>query len=38
MYIFFYQTDVVSTNIAILLNIFSLIVFAVKALKSDVLC
>ena len=35
---FFYQNYVLSRNVANLLNIFSLIVFAVKALKSDVLC
>ena len=34
----FYQNYVLSRNVANLLNIFSLIVFAVKALKSDVLC
>ena len=35
---FFYQNCILSRNVANLLNIFSLIVFAVKALKSDVLC
>ena len=34
----FFQNYVLSRNVANLLNIFSLIVFAVKALKSDVLC
>ena len=34
---FFYQNYVLSRNVANLLNIISLIVFAVKALKSDVL-
>ena len=37
-FIYFYQNYVLSRNVANLLNIFSLIVFAVKALKSDVLC
>ena len=34
----FYQNYVLSRNVANLLNIFSLIVFAVKALKSGLLC
>ena len=37
-FLIFYQNYVLSRNVANLLNIFSLVVFAVKAFKSDVLC
>ena len=37
-FLIFNQNYVLLRNVANLLNVFSLIVFAVKALKSDVLC